>query len=117
MPAPAPEPRPRRAGMIVRLLVRNHPGVMSHVSGLFARRAFNLEGVLCVPVGDGTRSAMLLHVDADARNDQVLRQLAKLADVLEVRAEPDGRAAFEALATWLAAPFPSAVDGVLGRPA
>ena len=45
MPAPAPEPRPRRAGMIVRLLVRNHPGVMSHVSGLFARRAFNLEGV------------------------------------------------------------------------
>ena len=28
-------------GTVLRLLVRNHPGVMSHVCGLFARRAFN----------------------------------------------------------------------------
>lgn len=114
MTASAPE---RRPGLVVRLVVRNHPGVLSHVSGLFARRAFNLEGVLCVPVGDGTRSTMLLHVRDDVRADQLLRQLAKLADVLEVRAEPDGHAAFDALAAWLAPPFPSAVGGVLGRPA
>jgi len=28
--------------------VRNHPGAMSHICGLFARRAFNLEAIVCV---------------------------------------------------------------------
>ncbi|MDF3008108.1 MAG: ilvN [Enterobacter kobei] len=30
--------------VILELTVRNHPGVMTHVCGLFARRAFNVEG-------------------------------------------------------------------------
>lgn len=38
---------------LIELLVRNHPGVMSHITGLFARRAFNLEGILCSQTGDG----------------------------------------------------------------
>jgi acetolactate synthase-1/3 small subunit len=54
-----------RDGVVLRLLVRNHPGVMSHVCGLFARRAFNVEGILCVPVGDATCSAILLLVHRD----------------------------------------------------
>ena len=33
--------------VILELTVRNHPGVMTHVCGLFARRAFNVEGILC----------------------------------------------------------------------
>lgn len=103
---------PERAA-VLRLLVRNHPGVMSHVSGLFARRAFNVEGILCVPVGDGSRSAMLLHVQEDERMEQVIRQLQKLDDVLEVRREPEGRAAFAAVVGWLAAP-PDA-ELVVGR--
>ncbi|MCG3147073.1 MAG: hypothetical protein PCFJNLEI_00510 [Verrucomicrobiae bacterium] len=37
------------------LTVQNHPGVMSHVCGLFARRAFNVEGILCLPVGTARR--------------------------------------------------------------
>ena len=52
-----------RGGAILRLLVRNHPGVMSHVCGLFARRAFNVEGILCLPIGDGTRSVIVLAVN------------------------------------------------------
>ena len=82
----------------VRLLVRNHPGAMSHVCGLFARRAFNVEGMLCVPVGDGARSVVLLDVDEDARLPQVLAQLRKLEDVLDVRADDEGRDAFAAVA-------------------
>lgn len=35
------------------LAVRNHPGVMSHVCGLFARRAYNVEGILCMPLAGG----------------------------------------------------------------
>jgi acetolactate synthase-1/3 small subunit len=70
---------------LLRLSVRNHPGVMSHVCGLFARRAFNLDAILCVPVADGRRSTMWLSVKEDERLEQVVRQLAKLEDVIEVR--------------------------------
>ncbi|HZR82344.1 MAG TPA: ACT domain-containing protein [Candidatus Binatia bacterium] len=92
---------PLDASVVLRLTVRNHPGVLSHVSGLFARRAFNVDGVLCLPVGDGARSAILLLVRADDRLEQLERQLAKLEDVLEIRHEPDGRRTFAAVAAWL----------------
>ena len=70
MTATAPEPNPDEPTcVVVRLLVRNHPGVMSHVCGLFARRAFNVEGILCLPVGDGACSAVLLRVREDERMD------------------------------------------------
>jgi acetolactate synthase-1/3 small subunit len=84
--------------VVLRLLVRNHPGVLSHVSGLFARRAFNVDGILCLPADDRTRSAILLLVRADGRVEQLMRQLAKLEDVLEVAPAPSGRRAFEAVA-------------------
>ncbi len=85
----------------LRLVVRNHPGVMSHVCGLFARRAFNVEGILCVTIGDGTQSAIFLDVDEDVRLPQVIAQLRKLEDVLDVRAAPNGREAFAAVARFV----------------
>jgi acetolactate synthase-1/3 small subunit len=75
--------------MILELRVRNHPGVMSHITGLFARRAFNLDSILCTPVGDGTESRLLLQVADTPRLAQVERQLGKLHDVLAVRPRPD----------------------------
>jgi acetolactate synthase-1/3 small subunit len=93
----ASDPLPTHRAAL-RLLVRNHPGVMSHVCGLFARRAFNVERILCVPIGDGTRSAILLEVDEDARLPQVIAQLRKLEDVLDIRPAADGGAAFSAMA-------------------
>lgn len=73
---------------IIELVVNNHPGVMVHVANLFARRAFNLDGILCGPLPGG-QSRMLLLVGAEARLDQVTRQLEKLHDVIEVRQRPD----------------------------
>ena len=70
---------------VLELKVNNHPGVMSHVSGLFARRSFNIEGILCGPVEDGRRSAMYLLVNETGRLDQVVKQLEKLYDVIEVK--------------------------------
>lgn len=70
---------------ILQLTVRNHPGVMSHVSSLFARRAFNVDGILCMPVGDGTRSRIWLRVQEDQRLEQMIKQLEKLVDVEDVR--------------------------------
>jgi acetolactate synthase-1/3 small subunit len=78
---------------VLELRVRNHPGAMSHITGLFARRAFNLEAILCAPdprsgPGEAT-STMLLGVADEPRLEQVERQLAKLHDVLAVRHRPD----------------------------
>jgi len=80
--------------MALRLTVNNHPGVMTHVCGLFARRAFNVEGILCTPQEDGTSSRIWLVVQRDERLEQMIRQVRKLYDVLEVLA-------FEADATAL----------------
>ena len=86
---------------VLRLRVRNHPGVLSHVSGLFARRAFNVDGIVCLPLEGGARSAILLLVRADDRLEQLVRQLAKLEDVLDVALAPGDLRAFEAVAGLL----------------
>lgn len=72
--------------MALRLTVNNHPGVMSHVCGLFARRAFNVEGILVTPQAGGDTSRIWLVVNADDRLGQMIRQVRKLCDVLEVLA-------------------------------
>ena len=86
---------------VLRLHVRNHPGVMSHVCGLFARRAFNVEGIVCLPVGDAARSAILLLVRDDDRLDQMIAQLRKLEDVLDIERTLDGHEAFAAVGRYL----------------
>ncbi len=86
---------------VLRLVVRNHPGVMSHVCGLFARRAFNVEGIICLPVGDAQQSVTLLLVNDDERLEQLMRQLAKLEDVMAIERAARGREAFAAVAGCL----------------
>jgi acetolactate synthase I/III small subunit len=80
---------PAARATVLELRVRNHPGTMSHITGLFARRAFNLEAIACAPVGNGETSRMLLLVPAEPRLEQVERQLARLHDVLSVRQRPE----------------------------
>lgn len=74
---------------LIELLVRNHAGVMSHITGLFARRAFNLEGILCTQIGDGSTSKMYLLVKNDSSLDQIIKQLKKLYDVIDVSLHQD----------------------------
>ena len=74
---------------LIELVVRNHSGVMSHITGLFARRAFNLEGILCAQIGDGSTSKMFLLVKNDFVLDQIIKQLEKLYDVLDVSLHQD----------------------------
>jgi acetolactate synthase I/III small subunit len=74
---------------IVKLMVKNHPGAMSHITGLFSRRGFNLEGILCAPVNGGEESAMYLLVRNDERLEQIVKQLAKLYDVRSVAVQDD----------------------------
>ncbi|HOV27849.1 MAG TPA: acetolactate synthase small subunit [Pseudobacteroides sp.] len=69
---------------VIELIVKNHPGVMSHITGLFARRAFNLEGILCGQIGNSEDSRMYLLVKNDERLEQIIKQVQKLYDVKEV---------------------------------
>ena len=78
-----------RSAVVLELRVRNHPGTMSHITSLFARRAFNLEAIVCAPIGDGEMSRMLLLVRNEPRLEQVERQLAELYDVVEIRHRTD----------------------------
>jgi Acetolactate synthase, small (regulatory) subunit len=62
---------------------------MSHITGLFARRAFNLDAILCVPTADRSISRILLLVPNEPRLVQLERQLARLYDVLDLRHRSD----------------------------
>ena len=92
-----PLPQISCAKVILELSVNNHPGVMSHICNLFARRAFNVEGILCMPVADGTHSRIWLLVCEDSRLEQMIRQLEKLEDVLSVRRHGAEHEVFERL--------------------
>lgn len=77
--------KPTTSQVTLELAVRNHPGVMSHVCGLFARRAYNVEGILCMPLSGGKESRIWLLVQEDQRLPQMISQVEKLEDVLQVR--------------------------------
>ena len=86
---------------VLELDVNSHAGVMSHVVGMFSRRAYNVEGILCMPVGgenaNGEISRIWLTVNEDERLDQMVKQLEKLEDVRTVRRHGAEHEVFERL--------------------
>jgi acetolactate synthase-1/3 small subunit len=82
---------------VLELDVNNHAGVMSHVVGMFSRRAYNVDGILCMPVGTGATSRIWLTVNEDARLEQMVKQLEKLEDVLSVHRHGAEHQVFERL--------------------
>jgi len=73
---------------ILELQVNNHPGVMLHICGLFARRACNVEKIICFPIGSGKESKIFMTLDTNQNLEQITKQLMKLEDVSNVcRAE------------------------------
>ena len=82
---------------VLEIDVNNHPGVMSHVIGLFSRRTYNVEGILYLPVGDGSCSRIWLLVNEDARLPQMIKQAEKLEDVIAIRRHHADHAVFSEL--------------------
>lgn len=70
---------------VISILVRNHPGVLSHVAGLFTRRAYNIESIAAGETEDPkvTRITIVVSGDEDILG-QVTKQLRKLIDVIKV---------------------------------
>lgn len=83
---------------VLELTVKNHPGVMSHICGLFARRAYNVEGIACMPVNGGKISKIWLLVDVAQPLDQMVKQVDKLEDVLMVERHDGGHEVFKGIA-------------------
>ncbi|MFZ4534789.1 acetolactate synthase small subunit [Propionivibrio sp.] len=88
------------ARTVLELDVNNHAGVMSHVVGMFSRRAYNVEGILVMPVGNGETSRIWLLVNEDARLEQMVKQIEKLEDVLAVRRHGATHEVFERMEAY-----------------
>jgi acetolactate synthase I/III small subunit len=85
------------ARAVLEIDVNNHPGVMSHVVSLFSRRTYNVEGILCLPLGDGRQSRIWLLLNEDIRLQQVVKQAEKLEDVIAIRRHNADHAVFSQL--------------------
>lgn len=71
---------------ILSLLVRNHPGVLSHVAGLFTRRGYNIESIAAGETANPNITRITLVVGEDeAIIEQVSKQSRKLIDVIKVQ--------------------------------
>lgn len=76
---------------VLSLLVENTAGVLGRVSGLFARRGYNIDSVTVGETEDPKYSRMTVVVRGDDRIlDQIEKQILKLVDVVEVKELKDG---------------------------
>ncbi|MDR3224845.1 MAG: acetolactate synthase small subunit [Clostridiales Family XIII bacterium] len=72
-------------------LVANKAGVLYRISGLFARRGYNIDSLAVGPTDNTEISRVTIIVDGDDYiADQVTKQLDKLIDVKKVRILPEG---------------------------
>ncbi len=71
---------------ILSALVLNKPGVLAHVAGMFAARAFNIDSLAVGRTDDPSLSRMTIVVIGDDRVvEQVRKQLAKIVAVVKVQ--------------------------------
>src|ERR1700726_4522073 len=71
---------------ILSIMVENKPGVLSRISGLFARRGFNIDTLAVGPTDDESISRITLTLDGAVHPiDQVTKQLHKLVNVIKIR--------------------------------
>ena len=68
------------------ILVDNKPGVLTHVSGLISRRAFNIESISAgyTEETDVTRINIEVSVGDKHELEQVINQLSKLIDIIKI---------------------------------
>ena len=69
----------------ISVLMNNHFGVLSRISGLFSGRGFNIESLNVAETSDPNISRMTIVTIGDkAKIEQITKQLNKLVDVIKV---------------------------------
>jgi acetolactate synthase-1/3 small subunit len=75
-----------KAKRIYSVTVENRSGVLSKVSGLFARRSFNIDSLAVGETDDPNVSSMTIVSSGDERTlEQIEKQLNKKLDVIKVK--------------------------------
>lgn len=73
------------------ILVENTSGVLSHVSGLFSRRGYNIDSFSAGVTADPRYTRMTIVASGDELIlEQIEKQLAKLEDVLDIKKLENG---------------------------
>jgi acetolactate synthase-1/3 small subunit len=68
------------------LLVENTAGVTSHISGLFARRGYNIDSISSGVTADPRFTRITIVASGDEQIlEQIEKQLAKLEDVIDIK--------------------------------
>ncbi|MDX1971894.1 MAG: acetolactate synthase small subunit [Candidatus Sumerlaeia bacterium] len=71
---------------VLSVLVQNHHGVLSRISGMFAARGFNIDSLTVGPTHDPAISRMTVALKGDsAIIDQLEKQLNKVTEVIVVK--------------------------------
>ena len=84
---------------VISVLVENKPGVLHGVANLFRRRNFNIESITVGPSENIDIARMTITVNGDEKTlEQVVKQLAKLIDVLKVEELEQGHFVMRELA-------------------
>ena len=93
MAAPEPGIRTRDDIHTIALFVNNKPGVLVRVALVFSRRGYNIESLVVSPTIDGDFSRMTITCSGDpATLEQIIKQLAKLIDVVHATDHTGGDA-------------------------
>jgi len=75
----------------ISVTVENKFGVLTRVAGLFSGRGYNIDSLNVAPTQDPTKSHMTIVTRGDdATLEQIVKQLNKLVDALEVRDFQEG---------------------------
>ncbi len=70
----------------ISILVENHAGVLSRISGLFSRRGFNIDSLAVGETDDPKTSRVTIVADGDEHTvEQLEKQLNKLIDTIKVK--------------------------------
>jgi len=73
--------------------VENKSGVLARLAALFSRRGFNIESLAVAPTDDARFSRITVVVDLEsAPLEQIIKQLDKLVNVVEIRELHPGHA-------------------------
>lgn len=84
---------------VLSVLVENHSGVLSRVSGLFSRRGYNIHSLSVGETQDEHISRMTIVVKADDSTlEQIKKQLNKLVDVIKIIELQEEHAVYRELA-------------------
>ena len=76
----------------ISVLVENQAGVLNRITGLFSRRAFNIDSLAVGVTDDPTMSRITIIVDSGNNVvEQVEKQLNKLIEVIKVRTIPEDK--------------------------